>query len=259
MLDLAMKVLFFRIREIYFSEYPYDVEGCPFVHFPSCKNKVEADGFTRVDYLTSVIDLTQDLDTIWRKLDYKSSRLPIKRAQREGIKVNINRDYDEFWQINRSFQRKKGFGPILGIGTPRVEIMKRYGTLFTAEYEGEILGGNIYLEDEANIRAWRWASTRLKVDREKAALIGRANRLLCWEAIQYAKEKGMKEFDWAGLASKEEANRDKGKKGRNSYKLSFGGEIVTRYSYRKISSKAYKLSYFLYNLANSVVGKVRER
>ncbi len=245
-----MKVFFFRIRGIHFSEYPYDVEGCPFVNFPFCKNQVDADGFARWESRTSVIDLTQDLDTIWHKLDKKSSRYSIKRAQEEGIKVRINKDYEEFYQINKSLQKSKGASPILGIGIPNVETLKRYGTLFTAEYDGEILGGHIYLEDEANLRLWFSASKRLKVDRDKAAVIGRANRLLHWEAIKYAKAKGIKEFDWGGLASEKKTNKDESLKAINSFKLSFGGEIVTRYSYRKIYSRAYKLAYFVYNLAN---------
>ena len=80
-------------------------------------------------------------------------------------------------------------------------------------------------------------------------MIGNANRLLHWEAIKYAKEKGIKEFDWGGLWSVEEAEKDESKRTVNFFKQSFGGEIITCYTYQKIYSKIYKLGQRFYDLA----------
>ena len=128
--------------------------------------------------------------------------------------------------------------------------MKIYGTLFTAVYGGETLAGGIYLENKSIIKALIGASKRLDVDKNKRTLVGYANRLLDWEVIKYAKEKGVKEFDFGGLWPEEEAEKDQKKKGINSFKLGFGGEIKNRYSYHKIYSKSYTLIYNLYNLKN---------
>lgn len=253
MLAVDKKILMYKIREVHFSDYPYDIDGCHFLKFHYCKNKVNAKGFTCQKELTSVIDLTQDLDTIWRNMDKKSTRHRIKWARREGIKIRKNEDYDQFFQIYRSFIRKKGIKSlfdVFGVGSTTLETMKKYGTLFVAEYNGEILVGNVYLKDNSNIEAWLGASKRLEVDRTKASIISNANRLIEWEAIKYAKEKGMKEFDLGGLWSEEDAKRDITKKGINSFKLSFGGKIDTRYSYQKIYSNIYNLAYNLYNLKN---------
>jgi len=65
------------------------------------------------------------------------------------------------------------------------------------------------LEDQSNINYWIGASKRLDVDKEKAKLIGYANRLIYWEAIKYAKEKGIKEYDLGGIFSDEEVEKDK--------------------------------------------------
>lgn len=248
MLVIDKRLFIFKMKEIHFSDYPYDVGGCQVISFPFCKNRVDASGFTCEESLTSVIDLTQDLDTIWRNIDNESCRNRIRRAQRDGIKFKINEGYEEFYRLNKSFEQQKGFATPLGIGTPKLETIKRYGTLFIAEYECEILGGHLYLEDEANIKLGLSASKRLEADREKAKVIGRANRLLHWEAIKYAKEKGIKEFDWGGLWREEEADKDERKKAINSFKLSFGGEIVTRYSYRKVYGRSYLLAQHLYHL-----------
>ena len=246
------RMFIFKLKEIYFSDYPHDVDGCDAVVFPFFKNKVDIEGFTVVESPTSVIDLTQDLDTIWKNMDRKSTRYSINRARRDGIKFRINKDYAQFYQINREFMQRKGSGSLFGIGTPKLRTMERYGTLFTAEYDGEILGGHLYLEDDDNILLWISASKRLEVDRNKARLIGNANRLLHWEAIKYAKEKSIREFNWGGLWSSDEADNDERKRSINSFKLSFGGEVMIRYSYRKVYSRIYKIGSYLHNIMREI-------
>jgi len=252
MIVLDKKILTFNIKDAHFSDYPYDIDGCDFLNFHYCKNKINTNGFNRQKELTLIIDLTQNLDTIWQNIN-KDTRKRIKRAQRDEVKVRVTDEYDQFYQIYRSFMQKKRISSlfvIFGLGNTTLETMKKFGTLFVAEYNEEILGGILFLEDNSNIEALLSASKRLEVDKTKASIISNANRLLYWEAIKYAKEKGIKEFDFGGLWSDKEAEKDVEKKGINSFKLSFGGEIVTRYSYQKIYSKIYNLTYNLYNLKN---------
>ena len=143
-------------------------------------------------------NLDQDVDTIWANMD-KNCRRQIRKASSEEIRVRRNERYDEFCQMNNDLAQTKGFASNLGFSTPDAETLRRYGTLFTAERNGELLAGNVYLEDEEHILAWLSASKRLEVDRSVASLIGWANRLLHWEALRYAKDKGIREFDWGGL------------------------------------------------------------
>ncbi len=128
----------------------------------------------------------------------RNARYGIKRAEREQIKYELNQHYDEFYQMRENLARIKGFTSGLGFTTHSAEMIKRYGTLFTAEVEGEVITGNVYLEDKEHILAWMSASKRLEVDKQKASLIGWANRMLHWEAIKYAKAKGIREFNWGG-------------------------------------------------------------
>lgn len=255
MLIIDNSYFVFNSKEVHFSDYPFDIEGCDSVTFLFCNNKVNAKGFTCQEKFTSTIDLTPDLDIVWKKMDRKSTRYSIKRAQKDGVKARINEGYDQFYQIYKSFIRKKGINPLLGVGTTNLKTMKKYGTLFVAEHDGELLGGHLYLENEFNIKLWLSASKRLEVDREKARLIGNANRLLHWEAMKYAKEKAIREFDWGGLWSEEEAEKDEKKKAINSFKLSFGGEVVVRYFYQKVYSKAYRFAQYIYTLASHGIRK----
>ena len=253
MLIVDKKILTCDIKEVYFSDNPHDIESCDFLKFYYCKNKVQVKGFTCQKEITSTIDLTKNLDTIWKNMDNNSVRYRIKRAQKEGVKIKINDGYEQFFQIYRSFRQKKGLKSLFdmfGVGAYTLDAMKKYGTLFLAEHEGEILVGTLYLEDEYNMKSWLGASKRLEVDKAKASMISCADRLIDWEAIQYAKEKGLEEYDLGGLWLKEEAEKDEKKRGMNNYKLSFGGEITNRYSYLKIYSKIYNIAYNLYILKN---------
>ena len=129
--------------------------------------------------------------------------------------------------------------------------MKKYGTLFTAEFNGEILLGRFYLEDKNNIRALFSASKRFKVDKEKARLIANANKLLTWNAIKYAKEKGIKEYDLGGYYTGEK--KDIQKENINIFKNSFGGKLVTHYIYEKDYSKLFTFTKKIYNIKKSVI------
>jgi hypothetical protein len=131
-----------------------------------------------------------------------------------------NKKYDEFYNLYKEFQQKKGFNSIFeafGVGNIPLNNIKNNGTLLVAEYNNEMLVGNYYIEDESNIMPLISVSKRLDADKEKSMLIASANRLLHWEAIKYAKEKQIKEFDFGGLFSEEEAEKDLRKKGVNNF------------------------------------------
>lgn len=240
MLEIERKKFIFKTKEIWFSDRPFDVEGYDSVTFRACKNKVDIKGFECEDFITFVIDITQDLDTIWKNMSKSSCRYGVNRANRDGVRIKMNQNYNEFYEINQLFRDNKG----LPLDSLTIEFMKKYGTLFVAEFDGEILVGQFYLEDESNIRWLIGASKRLEVDKEKAILIGNANRLTTWQAIQYAKEKGVREFDFGGYRS--------GGRGKeildapNLYKKSFGGIVVVKYNYQKDYSKIYKLAKKIY-------------
>jgi hypothetical protein len=249
------KFLVFDIRCVYFVDYPCEAQGGDAVIIFGCKNKVQDNNFkfTQVNH-TSVLDLTQDLDTLWGKMD-RTCRYKIRRAEREQIQVKINQDYEAFYRISLQFQKEKGFGSIFGLRHPDLTTIRERATLFTMYYRDELLGGHVYLEDQDNILMWISASQRLHVDKEKAALISRANRLLHWEAIKYAQEKGIKEYDLGGIFPDEIASRDPGKQNENFFKLSFGGQTVQRYQYEKSYSVFHHLCRRLYIVASPLIGR----
>jgi hypothetical protein len=237
----------FKKRDIFLCEFPYDTgDEFDVVRFNYCKHKIVLPGYTCEEKLTSVIDLQQETEEIWNKMDRKL-RQKIKKATKENISWKINENFDEFYSISKNFVKQKNFAPriglFLGLELPTVKIMKQYGTLFTAELNGEILSGHLYLEDTENILAWISTSKRLAVDKETSKLINYANCLLHWQAINYAKTKSIKTFNWGGISL------DPKNSSINAYKLSYGGQTEPSYFYSKINNKLYDtLSYLFINL-----------
>ncbi|OGW40849.1 MAG: hypothetical protein A2Y97_13870 [Nitrospirae bacterium RBG_13_39_12] len=238
MIELDRRRFIFKIKEIWFSDYPYDIKGHDIVRFHACKNEVNMDGFECIESPTLLIDLTQDLDTIFKNMN-KTCRNLINRAMREGILVTLSQNYEEFYKMFDRFRNKK----VLSGMIEKFEIIKKYGTLFVGEFEKEMIAGGLFLEDQQAIRYWYSASKRLETDKNKQNLIGNANRLILWEAMKYAKEKGIKEFDLGGYYKGEDKNDPRYT--INIFKQGFGGKLVTYYTYEKDYSR---LHHFIRNL-----------
>ena len=240
MLEINKSIGMFKTKEIWFAEYPFDIEGYDCVTFCACPNKLSMQGFAFTEFSTLVIDLGQSLDSIWTNMHKDSCRYQIRRAIREGVKVRTNRDYDIFLQIHRSFVSKKGIR-----ATPVSSgFMQRYGVLFVAEYDGEILGGQFHLKDEQHMRYQIGGSLRLDSDPRKAKIIGLSNRLLMWEAIKYAKDHGVREFDFGGIWTG--AKIETTLVSTNLFKESFGGKLTRQFFYKRYHSHLLRLSEFLY-------------
>jgi lipid II:glycine glycyltransferase (peptidoglycan interpeptide bridge formation enzyme) len=184
-----------------------------------------------------VIDLTQELDQIFMEMS-ASYRKAIRRAEKNGIVVKNSTNYDVFYAINQRFRKQKKLSSY--DGGVDVTYMEKYGTLFTAEIEGEIVAGYLDLEDEKNIRGLIGASLRFEADKDKMRSIADANKLMTWEEIKYAKAKGLTEYDMGGYYTGTE--KDEEKERINYFKQGFGGKVVTHYIYQKDYSVAYKMA-----------------
>jgi len=245
----------FTTKQVYNAEYPFDLKDCDIITFQFCKNKSKTTDFSLIkDHITSIIDLTQSEEQLWKNIN-KTSRNLINRAT-ENIQIRQNTKYDEFYPLYKAFLKQKkytsfhGIFGIFGIGAITKKTMKQYGILFTASYQNEVIAGEIFLESKTSIHNWIGATKRLTADKEQARLIGQAHRLIIWKAMQYAKNKGIKEFDFGGIFSDEEVQQDTQKKGIRDFKMQFGGKKVKRYRYQKIYSNALKMLLKLTGLQN---------
>jgi hypothetical protein len=233
MIEIVKEKIIFRLKQIWFAEHPFDVGDADRVIFRDCKNKIDIPGFICEKITTLVIDLTHDLDFIWKNMSEGNVRKPVRRAERAGIKIKMNQNYEDFYSLYKSVIVAKKLSGLININD-----IKKYGTLFVAEFEGEIISGHGYLEDEKNMRSWVIGSDHFCTNKNRATMAANASKLIIWEAIKYAKAKEIKEFDFGGYA---EESDDKQKKSISEFKKSFGGKLASRYVYQKDYSKIYKI------------------
>ena len=254
MLEMDRNLSIFKLKEIHFSDSPFDIEKCDISIFYWCKENIQnkKEYFSCDQVYTAVLDLNQDLESIWMNNLSKECRRKIRRAEASGVKCLENQHFEDFFNIRDSFNRKLGLFNFLKLSNIKTESIKQYGRLLVSEYNGKVLSGYVNIQDDNHIEAWVTASRRLNVDKEEATLIGCANRLLLWESIKYAKTKGLKVFDFGGIWPEEEAAIDKHKEGINRFKLDFGGTVVTRYNYVKIKNPFVKLLYKLYRSVSKI-------
>lgn len=247
MLEIDTNIGIFKKKEIFFADNPFDVDGYDLIVFYACPNKPKVKGFFSNVTITSVIDLNQSIGLIWKKMDKGSCRWSIKSAIKKGVKIKINQEYDTFLQINYSFRKEKGLGDNIFI-TP--EFMRKNGTLFIAELDGKMLGGQFYLKDDKHMHWTLGASKRLESDTKTAMIIGHSNRLMVWEAIRYAKGNGYQEFDLGGYIMS--ANKWNQRYGSNFFKKSFGGKLVKKYVHKKYYSSIYRGSEYVYQITKKL-------
>lgn len=241
MLEIDRRFYNFKRRDVWFSDRPFDVAGCQAVSFYGCRDLVDMPGFTRRVFVTPVIDLTQSQETIWKNIDRWSCRKKINKAYNNGLKVKINENYEEFHAIDMNFRKNKGL-PNSHID---LEYMEKYGTLMVVERDGEILAGQLFLEDKDHIRGLISGSKRFGPDAHENNLVGYGNRLIVWEMIKYAREKGIGEYDMGGYYTGSDKIDEL--KGVNTYKMSFGPRLVTKYDYEKIYSRTFDLAKRIYD------------
>jgi hypothetical protein len=243
MLEIERRFLNFKRNDIWFSDRPFDVEGYDSVVFYACKDKVDMPGFTRKDFVTPVIDLTQDEEKIWKNIDRWACRKKINKAYNNGIVVKINERYEEFHRMDVEFRKTKGL-PDSHID---IDYIKKYGTLFIAMLDGDIICGEVFLEDKGHIRGLIACSRHFTDDPHKNNLVGHGNRLIIWESIKYAKAKGITEYDMGGYYVGSDKVQEL--EGVNSFKMGFGPKLVTKYNYERRYSRTFDIARRIYDLS----------
>ena len=153
----------------------------------------------------------------------KTTRYEIRQAKKIGIKVEVGRDEDlikEFYNLQIETARRQGFVPF-SYKYLR-EQMKVFfemdkGLLYRAMYEGKMLAQAfiIFYGEEA---AYHYGASTQEGRRYPGAY------LLQWEAIMEAKRRGLKRYNFWGVAPEDEKSHRF--YGVSVFKRGFGGEDV---------------------------------
>lgn len=218
-------------KEWFWFADPQDVKGAAWVLYFSYHD-VEVPGFSKKEGWTSIIDLTPSLEELWSHIREKYTRFPIEEGRKKGITIRQDTNIEEFRKIYKTFRAAKN------LPEDDSTLFDR-GILFSAYYEGRMMAGHVFIDDGTHLRSWVTASRRFEeLQGKDKRLIGSANRMLVWSAIEYAKNNNYTLIDLGGI------NPDPKNGGEQSlaeFKESFGGRRIKNYYYVKVYSRPLKL------------------
>jgi len=209
---------------------PFDVKGAAMANFFSYE-KYDVDGFKRSDGLTTVVDLRQDIETIWSKMRKKFIQKQIKRGEKNGVVVNQDPNFGQLKKIYTDFRKASG------LPKDNISACKKNCVLIAAYHKRKMIAGGIFVSNGVYIRALVLASLHKSETSRDREVIGQANRMLIWKAIKYAKETKHQWFDLGGISP------DSDKKHMRTlaeFKEAFGGERKQCYYYFKVYSPIIK-------------------
>lgn len=168
---------------------------------------------------TIELDLLQDKQTIFANFS-KANRQQVRKAEEDGIIIEINNDIDIFVDFFNDFAAKKGT-----YSTSKKRILEKKDCLVIsfAKYESNVIAAQSYLVDKEKkiVRHYQTANKRFDESVNKN-FVGQANKYLLVTNLMRFKQEGYEIFDFGGYAFN---TKDESLLGINNYKLKFGGHI----------------------------------
>lgn len=184
------------------------------------------------DQYTVFSDLNLSKDELNRKIS-KNYRYEIRRAERENIAVkmyfgkeilNESNLIESFCDTYNQMFAEKKMNKKLNTKYIKSAVENNFMTITIASHEGKNFGFHAYVTDNNNALLL-YSASLLWTDKTLGNLIGYANKYLHWKDMCYFKDKGITNYEWGGLASKDTPN------GIDKFKMSFGGDVLEGKNY----------------------------
>lgn len=196
-----------------FSQFPYEITG------------------------TYVIDLNEDIETLWGKLS-RSTKKKIRQAKKRNVEIeisNIENDFLDWWGIYINTVNRIKFISESSPFPKELFENKKFSRLFVAKIDDKIVSGWFILLFENGIISKLSASNR-EYSRYHPG------DLLIWKLIEWAKKQGYSYYDMGGaLPSRYDKNgvliNEGHGEGPSAFKKKFGGDYRDIYKYQIITNK----------------------
>jgi len=166
-------------------------------------------GFKSRERFTSILEFDK-VDDLWMNLR-RQTRNRVNKSKKAGVEIVKSDDIDIYYKILKETYDRSGID--IKPKEYYKQILDKLGDLFLAMYEGKPIAGAIYLK--YNGTACSWNSCSLK---EYFNLC--ANNYLQYHYLEWAKENGLKRFDFLTLDVPSIAE----------WKEGFGGERIKFYT-----------------------------
>ena len=231
----AVEAFFCGVREIAAANNAHTVKIEPEVsrHEKEPRRQLKALGLRGARYDlnfadTIVMDLSLSEDELMAGMGGKTTRYNIRLAGRKGVEVYQPGGFD--WAFDTLYgwmqglaEHKEGYH----ITRPREyfhDAARRMwetdqGRFFVAEHEGEPIAIAYFFDFGRKLWYMYSASSSHKQNLKP-------NHLLQWEAIRWAKERGITFYDLVSVPPPEERNESHPGYGVYKFKKGFGGEVV---------------------------------
>ncbi len=198
------------------------------------------------DYVTFMADLTKPIEQIWQDVS-KKTRGDVNRAERRDIvakEVQTIDDLKEFLLLHKAWAKTKG----LDIPDPFQDLEKLWSNhksgvekFFLAYQQGKLISG-------LRISCFNGIAYTHFVVSSYSESTSLGGTLLTWSAIKWAKNAGLRLYDFSGGSKSNLQNQDT----LLFYKKKWGGDEYTHYNVTLTKKKIHYLLYrFLFGLVRS--------
>ena len=226
MIRYYRKVSFLTVCETWFN-VKYNISGIFRLFVCRDLKYVNKNFINGVKEISHTVELNLEQDTQHIFANFSSDiRKKIRKAESEGTVCYFHNRIDEFVSFFNDFAKKKKISTTSKV---KLQEMGEYVQMSFAENNGQILAAYSYLVDNEMkiVRSLHSATARLNENSDKS-LVSRAHKLLVVKDILHFKEKGFKVFDFGGYV---EHTKDESLQNINSFKLSFGGKVISCVNY----------------------------
>jgi len=208
-------------------------------------NEFTNSGYAIEKFFTFATDLTQDKEKIWNSIQ-NSTRRDVTRSEKKGIIVKELENHDElkkYFLLNQAWAKTKGIET--SISDIQIDSYWKYyksgkEKIFLAYNDDELVSSHRLGCFNGIIYSHKLVSSYSK----PASISG---PLLVWKAIEWAKEKGMKFYDYSGGMAPPNDPKKKSKYEEQwgsllAFKRKWGGEEYPYYQLIKVTKpNSYKM------------------
>lgn len=176
--------------------------------------------FYRRSFSTPLVDLSLAEDQLWQRLDPKSCRYEIRKAQKLNATTLQNEDMESARTlINEGIRRLRYRAEI---GPEEWRTLLPGHDVFVCKWEKVPVVAHVILADAPGRARLLLSGTVDRHDLRYRNVIGPLNRLLHWNEILHYKSRGFRHYDFGGCDVDEHSQTYP----ITQFKLSFGAEVV---------------------------------
>jgi CelD/BcsL family acetyltransferase involved in cellulose biosynthesis len=211
---------------------------------------LEQCGYTYMEYLNFVADLSQPVDQLWNNMA-KSCRADIRRSKKRGLQVEevtSQESVDLLYHFcSMSYEHSKVPLADKSLFTAALNILQPHNMLsiFVAYHEDTPIAADVMLTYKQMVFAWYGGLERVKTVFPVECLT--------WHEIEWGSQNGYTHYDFGGAGWPDEPY------GVRDFKAKFRGELVNYGRYRKVfaprklalATRAYELRQSLLDLSTT--------